>query len=140
MNETVYSGDKLALGLATHNDRLIQRSVVSCPTGCHCDWGMSCGTPYLGRVTKPNLRATLINKTPFELKVKRKSPCNKTAGELLAVILKVMFFLFFPSLSVSLFANFSFSFTLSYFFFFFSDDIFFFFLLLLQGRKFYCGG
>ena len=42
--------------------------------------GMSCGVPYLGRVTPPNLRATLVNKTPFQLKVKRKYPCNKTTG------------------------------------------------------------
>ena len=80
MNVSIYSTNTLASALASHNQRLIDRSVVSCPNECHCDWGMSCGVPYLGRVTPPNLRATLVNKTPFQLKVKRKQPCNKTTG------------------------------------------------------------
>ena len=42
----------------------------------------------MGRVTKPNLRAVLINKTPFAVKIKKKIPCNKTTGEQLAVIEK----------------------------------------------------
>ena len=57
--------------------------------------GMSCGVPYLGRVTPPNLRATLVNKTPFQLKVKRKYPCNKTTGtDIVVFCLKSFYSLF----------------------------------------------
>ena len=39
MNVSIYSVDALANALASHNQRLIDRSVVSCPNNCHCDWG-----------------------------------------------------------------------------------------------------
>ena len=88
LNDTALPGNVLASLVDKHNNRLIARGVVSCPVGCHCDWGQSCGVRYLGRDTKPNLKAVLVNKTPFELKVKRKAPCNRTTGELLALIEK----------------------------------------------------
>lgn len=88
LNDTALPGDVLASLLDKHNNRMIARGVVSCPVGCHCDWGESCGIHYLGRDTKPNLNAVLVNKTPFDVKVKRKSPCNRTTGEQIALIAK----------------------------------------------------
>jgi hypothetical protein len=88
MNDTELPGEQLAALLDNHNKRLINRKVISCPIGCHCDWGQSCNKPYLNRITKPNLKAVLVNKTPFELKVKLKKPCNKTTGKQIALIEK----------------------------------------------------
>ena len=78
LDDKALPGEELARRLDVHNDRLVARKVVTCPTGCNCDWGQSCGNPYAGRTTKPNLKATLVNKTPFPVKVRRIEPCNRT--------------------------------------------------------------
>ena len=64
----------------THNDRLIARGVVACPTGKYCDWGTKDGVPYDNHPTKPNARITLINKTPFHIQVKARTPCASGTG------------------------------------------------------------
>jgi hexosaminidase len=86
LNETVLPGAELARRLDAHNARLVSREVVTCPSGCNCDWGQSCGKPYAGRVTKPKLRAKLVNKTPFPVKVRSIKPCNRTSFGNLAVL------------------------------------------------------
>jgi len=78
LNETMLPGDELARRLDAHNGRLKDRGVVTCPIGCNCDWGSSCGAPYANRSTAPKLTATIVNKTPFNVKVRAVLPCNKT--------------------------------------------------------------
>ena len=80
-----------ALNLPTrfnaHNDRLIARGVVACPTGKYCDWGSKDGVPYDNHPTAPNLRATIINRTPFKIQVKSRPPCASQTGVSLASLL-----------------------------------------------------
>ena len=78
LDDTVLPMSQFGDAFRTHNDRLAERGVVTCPTGCYCDWGQSCGKAYGGHVTKPNLRAKIVNNCSFPLKVRAHIPCNHT--------------------------------------------------------------
>lgn len=80
------AGDNdFSCAISAINTRLGLRGVTTCPNGCSCDWGSSCGEPY-GAVPPLPMNITLINKLPGKAIVKEAFPCQKTYGDKLATL------------------------------------------------------